>query len=210
MYRSERTVERLIRRLTREIEAIDRFFYVEDRDRSLYAAMLERKRDDMVRVAVLQLHTAIEDILTSWISCRMLGLRPEERSRRTRTIPARALRKLLLTLGFDRKLNLAVALKLISSKTEKQLEELNRLRNKCSHNWLLKSRVRRGRRPKERKPPLLLYRGRDLHNVVVLKDMLGSTVRSTRSYLSNILARCPRRERASGLRRGSTSVTAPA
>jgi hypothetical protein len=37
----------------------------------------------------------------------------------------------------------------------------------------LKVPVRRGRRPKQKKAPLLLYSGRDLHNVSVLKKFLG-------------------------------------
>jgi len=68
------------------------------------------------------------------------------------------------------KLNFAVALGLLNAGIQGQLMELNTLRNKCSHNWLLKMPVRRGRRPRQTKPPLLLYQGRDLHSVSVLKD----------------------------------------
>jgi hypothetical protein len=71
------------------------------------------------------------------------------------------------------KLNLAVALGFINSKSQERLAELNSLRDKCSHNWLLKAPSRRGKRPKQKKPPLLLFRGRDLHNVVVLKEFAG-------------------------------------
>lgn len=169
-----RTADAAIRRLTREIAEIEQHFYHgETKDRVLYAGMLERKRDDMVRSAVLQLHTAIEDVLTGWITCRMLGVRPDNR-KRARTVPARALRKLLSGaggLGFERKLSLAVVLGLITPKIQRRLEDLNHLRNRCSHNWLLRTPLRRGRKPKEKKPPLLLYRGRDLHKVAVLKDM---------------------------------------
>jgi hypothetical protein len=49
-----------------------------DEGRLLYAEMLERKRDDMVRSAVLQLHTAIEDILNSTIVCCVLDAKPEK------------------------------------------------------------------------------------------------------------------------------------
>src|SRR5690348_7538618 len=110
---TQRSMETKIRRLTREITAIDEFFYHTNKsgDRSLYAGMLERKRDDMVRSTVLQLHTAIEDILNSWIMCRVLDVRPEERMSRMRTKRARALRRLLFgaeSVGFDMKLNLAV------------------------------------------------------------------------------------------------------
>jgi hypothetical protein len=61
----------------------------------------------------------------------------------------------------------------MNATTQEQLMELNTLRNKCSHNWLLKTPVRRGKRPRQKKPPLLLYRGRDLHNVAVLEDFAG-------------------------------------
>jgi len=171
-------LEAKITRLTREIAAIDRFFYAanENEDRRLYAGMLERKRDDIVRATVLQLHTAFEDILNTGITCRVLKAKPENRMRKMRSRPARALRKMLFgagSLGFDMKLNFAVALGLMNATTREQLMELNTLRNKCSHNWLLKTPVRRGKRPRQKKPPLLLYRGRDLHNVAVLEDFAG-------------------------------------
>lgn len=173
-----RPVEAKIARLAREIADIDRFFYGmnEDDDRSLYAGMLERKRDDMVRSAVLQLHTATEDLLNSQIICCGLNVKPEEMKLKMRNNTARALRKMLFgggSLGFDMKLNFAVVLGLLNTATKDKLTELNTLRNKCSHNWLLKAPVRRGRRPRQKKPPLLLYRGRDLHNIAVLKDFVG-------------------------------------
>jgi hypothetical protein len=74
------------------------------------------------------------------------------------------------SLGFDMKLNFAVALGLLKPKTKERLMDLNTLRNKCSHNWLLKAPVRHGKRPKQKKPPLLQYRGADLHNIATLKE----------------------------------------
>ena len=55
--------------MKREIDQIDKMFYRvdENEDRYLFAGMLERKRDDIIRSAVLQIHTAIEDILNSLI-----------------------------------------------------------------------------------------------------------------------------------------------
>lgn len=135
--------------------------------------MLERKRDDMVRSAVLQMHTAIEDLLNSMIICGVLGVKSEDRSQKSRTKSSRALRKMLFgagSLGFDMKLNFAVALGILNSRTKDRLMELNTLRNKCSHNWLLKVPVRYGKRPNQRKPPLLLYKNQDLHKVETLKE----------------------------------------
>jgi hypothetical protein len=71
------------------------------------------------------------------------------------------------------KLNFARALGLITTKTKDRLAVLNTLRNKCGHHWLLKGPVRRGKRPAQKKPPLLLYEGRNLHHVATLKDFLN-------------------------------------
>jgi hypothetical protein len=174
-WNKSKSVETKIRRLTREIREIDEFFYETDKDadRAFYAGMLERKRDDMVRSVVLQLHTAIEDVLSSLIICRVLGIRIEERDKRARTKSAQALRRMLWgggSIGFDMKLAFAVAFRLINGPTQKKLAELNRLRNKCSHSWLLNVPVRRGRRPEQKKLPLLLYKGRDLYRVEALED----------------------------------------
>jgi hypothetical protein len=37
----------------------------------------------------------------------------------------------------------------------------------------LKELVRKGKRPRQLKPPLLLYEGRDLHHVATFKDFLA-------------------------------------
>ena len=95
--------------------------------------------------------------------------------RRLRSQSAQSLRSILVgaeSIGFHRKLSLALALGVITKKTKDRLHILNGLRNKCSHNWLLKIPVRHGRRPAQKKPPLLTYEGRDLHSVAVLKDFV--------------------------------------
>jgi hypothetical protein len=73
---NERSVEAKIRRLLREITEIGKLFYHLDKagDRDQYAAMLERKRDDIVRAAVLQLHTSIEDIVNKHLMRLILGV----------------------------------------------------------------------------------------------------------------------------------------
>jgi hypothetical protein len=167
--------EAKISRLKREIAQIDELFYetTKDHDRDLYAGMLERKRDDVVRATVLQMHTSIEDLLNAQITCTVLGLKPEDRPGKRRSKSALAIRKMLYgagSIGFDMKLNFAVALGVLNIRTKERLMELNTLRNKCSHNWLLKAPVRRGKRPKQKKPPLLLYKGRDLHTIAALKE----------------------------------------
>ncbi len=172
-----RSVQAKISRLLREITEIDEFFYHQDKagDPGQYAAMLERKRDDIIRAAVLQMHTAIENILDQHLMCRILGVN-HTIVRKVRTKSARALRNILLdekSIGFERKLHLAVALKIMSDKRKERLRVLNTLRNKCGHHWLLRVPIRRRRRPRQPKPPLLRYDGRDLHSIPVLKDFLA-------------------------------------
>jgi hypothetical protein len=170
-----KSVETRIARLTKEIGQIESFLYDLDAqdERIGVSALLEHKRDDLVRAAVLQIHTAIEDLLSQIILYCALGITKEEYKNRLRSDKASAFRRMLYgggSLGFDMKLNFAVGLGLIDQPLRKKLMELNTVRNRCSHNWMLKAVVRHGKRPKQKKPPLLLFRERDLHAVSVLKD----------------------------------------
>lgn len=68
-----------------------------------------------------------------------------------RSTRGQALARLLTepgSLGFDMKLNLAVVVGLFDAKTRDKLKELNTLRNKCSHRWLLNVPARRKKRQK--------------------------------------------------------------
>lgn len=177
-WNNPRSVESLIKRLTREIADIDKLFYhsQEIEDRVAYTSMLDHKRDDIVRGTVIQMHTAIEDLLDTMIICSVLNVKPEERRTKFNSNYGNALLDLLKgerSIGFSSKLLLAVALRLISKAVRDKLITLNTLRNKCSHNWLLKSTVRLNIRRKKKKKALLNYQGRDLHRVEVLKDFYG-------------------------------------
>jgi hypothetical protein len=169
---SKRYLKAKITRLKREIAEIDDHLYVQGKDKSHddQAFMLERKRDDIVRSAVLQLHTAIEDLLNLLIVERVMAATWRNRRQRMRTVRGRALDSLLYgvrAIGFEAKLNLAVGHGVIAARTRGRLAKLNTLRNKCSHNWILKRPARRGR------PPLLQYEGADLHRPKVVKALLA-------------------------------------
>ena len=170
MWENPKRVEAAIKRMSREIEQMDKLFYPENTaERYLYAGMLERKRDDLVRGFVIQIHTAIEDILDQLITFAVTG--STRSHRRLRSQSARTLRGLLTggeSIGFHAKLSLALALRVITKKTKDRLHVLNNLRNKCSHNWILKIPVRYGKRPAQKKPPLLTYEGSDLHTINAL------------------------------------------
>jgi len=167
---SEKYIERKIARFNRDLQKIDEVFYpfgANEGDREAVSYMLERKRDNLIRAGVLQLHTAIEDLLNQYLMHSILKGKKPQSDR------GKALQRMLYgagSLGFDMKLNFAVTLGLISATLREKLMELNTIRNKCSHNWILNARVRRGRRPRQTKPPLLYFRGLDLHNIDHLRD----------------------------------------
>jgi hypothetical protein len=72
-------VQKIIGRLNWEIKQIEATIYgTEESEPLLIAIMLERKRDDIVRSAVLQLHTKIEDLLTQLILFCTLDIRSEK------------------------------------------------------------------------------------------------------------------------------------
>jgi hypothetical protein len=171
----ERYYNRKIRRLQKEISQIDAIVYEVPGDTEERCSMLERKRDDVIRGVVLQLHTAIEDLLDVWLQSYLLGVPAEKRNKaaRSRRVTARAIDDLITSgnsIGFDRKLKLLLALRLLRQPTCKKLRELNRLRNKCSHNWLLNVRLRRGLKPHIPKPPLLQFKNRNLQTPAVLRN----------------------------------------
>lgn len=173
-----RTIERNIKRIKREISALEEFFYGahEFSDRFLYADMLEHKRDNFVRGAILQLHTAIEDLLSNLIFDALLGIKPRQMKRRSRARKSRRghtvadLLDGVGALGFAQKTRLSAALGIIDKRMELRLATINTLRNKCSHNWLLNTRIRRNKRPSQQKPPLLAYKGRSLHGLPAFEE----------------------------------------
>jgi hypothetical protein len=144
MQKTPKRLEQAIKRLNKEIDEIGAAIYApSDKEPVRVAAMLERKRDDIVRSAVLQLHTKIEDLLTSLMLYCALGVTDKKLKHRLSSERGKAFRRMLYdreSLGFDTKLNFAVGLRLISPTGRKQLMELNTMRNKCSHNWILNRR----------------------------------------------------------------------
>jgi hypothetical protein len=177
MRKNPKRAERTIKRINKEIAEIEAASYSSDEgEPMLVAAVLRRKRDDIVRSAVLQVHTKIEDLLTTLMLYCALGITDKKLKHRLSSEKGKAFRRMLYdreSLGFDAKLNFAVGLGLITASGRKQLMELNTVRNKCSHNWVLNRAIRRGKRPAQLKPPLLHFRGKDLHKVPVIKDFVS-------------------------------------
>jgi hypothetical protein len=123
------------------------------------------------------MRTAIEDLMTDMLFSWVLGA-PHRKSGRKRrqTKRGQALSRMLAgggALGFDMKLNFAVVVGVIDAKTRDRLRELNAIRNKCSHHWRLDAPVLGKTRPKQKRPRLLNFRGRDLHKLPALEAFVS-------------------------------------
>jgi hypothetical protein len=119
------------------------------------------------------MHTATEDVLSGQIAAVLLDTSYRDRKRGSRTKNVDELMQGGRAMGFDAKVTLSLSLGLLNKTQATKLRELNSMRNKCSHNWLLRANVRRKKLPKAPKPPLLSFRGKDLHSIPVLKDFCG-------------------------------------
>src|ERR1700719_1468882 len=118
MPKNPKRVQQVIKRLNKEIAEIDDAIYSSgESEPRLVAAMLERKRDDIVRSAVLQVHTKIEDLLTTLMLYCALGITDKKLMHRLSSEKGKAFRRMLYdreSLGFDTKMNFAVGLGLIT------------------------------------------------------------------------------------------------
>lgn len=172
----EARLEGKINRLLKEIQLIEERFYASnDNNLEQRYFMLERKRDDTVRSLVLQLHTAIEDLLACLLRNNLLGITTEEwpvYSKRHR-VPARLINEVVASgrsISFENKLKLLRGLKILRKGTYDNLFKLNELRNKCSHNWLLNVHIRKGIKPGLPKRPLLQFKNKSLYDPNSLED----------------------------------------
>lgn len=164
-----------IRRLRKEIQEIESTIYGPTGDLYDQRFLLQLKRNHAIRGVVLELHLAIEDLLNGWLKSHFLAVSPRllHGSSRNKSKIARTVDELLEgggALGFEKKLNLLRAIGLIRKSVYDKLVELNRVRNKCSHNWELDAVIRKKAKKRVPKRRLLEYRGRNLFDIAVLKD----------------------------------------
>jgi hypothetical protein len=174
------TLVRKARFLRREIEDIQSYFYsLSDRkDLESQCFFLNLQRQDVVRGIVLQLHLALEDLISHWLKYRLLGISPTGNKSITRTKPvaSRSLASILegeRSLRLPQKVELLRGLQLIDRRFHQKLKQLNRMRNVCAHNWELNILIRRGIKRKNPKRPALEYRHQNLYRVPVVKEFIA-------------------------------------
>lgn len=165
-----------IRQTLRDVARIQSLIHpVNDKDARTNLLNARAQREDAVRGFVIQIATAMENMVDELYRRAFLGYRPAGRNpRRPRGKLAKELDELLETgkLSFDAKLRLARVGGLITKAQYGKLDKLRALRNKCAHNWNLDVVAKRARKPRPSRR-LLEYNGRNLFDIGVLEELLS-------------------------------------
>lgn len=168
-------VQRQIAKALEDFETIHSFIHpLNDADPKLNLYNARSRREDAVRLTVLQMSLAIEDMLVSLFWRVFAGHNPnsKKRKRKSEGIP-RELDEMLTSgrMGFEAKIKLARIVGVITKKQQSKLDVLRSLRNKCAHHWMLDVVRKRGDRVRPTKR-LLEYEGRNLFDLKVLEEFM--------------------------------------
>jgi hypothetical protein len=174
--------QRKINRILKDIDAIHSLVHpLDDTDMRTNLLNARSRREDAVRVVVLQLSLANEDLLDSLFRKVLVGHEPRKARERNRK-SASVLDELLEggRLNFESKIRLARVLRITTKRQDSQLHQLRGLRNRCAHRWMLDVVHKRtnAARPSRR---TLEYEGRNLFDLKVLRDFFWV---QSRVYLS--------------------------
>ncbi len=167
------SVERQTKKALADVETIQSFIHpLGDPDPAQNLYMARSRREDAVRVTVLQMSLAIEDMLNSLFARVFVGHDPNSKRKARKGKMFHELEELLEgRMGFEAKLKLARVLRLITKGQQSKLDRLRSLRNKCAHSWMLDIVRKRGKGPKPTKR-LLEYEGRNLFDLAVLEGFM--------------------------------------
>jgi hypothetical protein len=128
--RAADAILRKAKRLSEEIKRVrDALYNTAAKDPELRFENLKTYRVEMFRGFVLYMHLAIEDILKDFLIDFL--------RRQRMAFKVQELKKLVGNMRSAEIVAWCYRLKLITTSQHGRLGELNRIRNACSHNWLL-------------------------------------------------------------------------
>jgi hypothetical protein len=182
------SIERQTKKALADVETIHSFVHPlgdPDPKQNLYQA--RSRREEAVRIAVLQMSLAIEDMLDSLFARVFLGHDPNSKKKARKGELFGEFEELKRRMNFEAKLKLARLLRLVTKEQHSKMDRLRTLRNKCAHSWMLDVIHKRGRKPRPTKR-LLEYEGRNLFDLRVLQDFMraysGIYLKLFEKYLS--------------------------
>lgn len=148
-------------RLKKEIEdLVSALYNTNEKDTRLRLEYLKTYRTEVQRSFVLHMHLAIENLLRALLFDFL--------AKRNRRLSKKDLIKAVDGIWSAELIHWCGRLRLIKPKWYERLIELNRIRNACSHNWILdipKHKRAAGGQPQKRiKVPVVTYKDKNLLN----------------------------------------------
>lgn len=174
-----KVLQKRIAHVEKEIQAIETFFYGGDeKDLENRYFLLKLKRDQVIRGIVLELHLSIDSIIDSLITCYLLRNNPKSSGiyDRSRSDLRNSIEDLVSgdhSVNFKNKIVLLRSAGIIRKSQFDDLATLNKIRNKCAHNWMINSLIRRRVKRTKQKKHLLEYNGKNLYKLDIFKDFIG-------------------------------------
>lgn len=169
-----------ITKLEKEVEELESAIYDAKNEKDLDTKyfLLQQRRDLAIRGAVLDIHLAIEDILSVAIKNYLLANNPQiqKKPAYTNSKHKHDIEDFLngsRAISFNDKLSLLKSAGLIRANVCNELAKLNTIRNKCSHNWQLNKVIRRKVKRNKKKRPLLEYNGKNLYKKQIFYEFLN-------------------------------------
>ncbi len=115
--------------MQKDIDGIIKLFYnINDKDPQLRYEWLKTYRSDIIRVSVISLHLAIEDILKGLLI---------ESLKQNKVYKVRELKEFINKMESSKIVVWAGLLGLINREEHSKLKKLNEIRNRLAHNWLI-------------------------------------------------------------------------
>ncbi len=155
---SQDSYKRKSDKLKSQIDALAASLYgLNNRDQGLRYYNLQTYQIEVMRNFVFYMHLGIEDLLRALLFDFLV-------KRNQQLTKKRAIR-IVEDLWSADLVDWCGRLKLIKPKQYKQLLELNRVRNKCGHNWSLevkRKRVKTGGKSRRVRVPSVIFEGRNL------------------------------------------------
>ena len=169
-----------IEKLRKEIDEIfKRIFGLELKEEAwiLYENYKEA-RENMIRLGVLWLQLAIEDLLEKFISIAIYkDIKKEGMPQYTRKSKRyKEIEKIVHKMKFINKIKIAESLCIITRKESKMLEKLWKIRCGLVHNWIVNKKIfaKKKKGPKRRLQLFIEYNGKNLFSSRVFLDEFDS------------------------------------
>ncbi|MFA4999438.1 MAG: hypothetical protein WC519_01790 [Parcubacteria group bacterium] len=182
----EQYAKRKTKGLRNDIDKIKKnhFRFVEnlnnDPEALFYATKMEKTL--LIRSLIVETHLAIEDFINSLLQISLLKRHPRIKKEKGGITAKNYFNNAFEdassifygnnSMGFKKKIILLRIMGVINKRLYEDLDILNTLRNKCSHNWEIESVIRRKIKRDKSKKYVLIFKGKSLFDPKIMINFL--------------------------------------